>query len=386
MTSDLKSLFLLNPEVAYLNHGSFGACPRPIFEAYQRWQLELEREPVDFLVRQVRGLFKQDRGGPLDDARSALANYVNAPVENLAFTLNATTALNTVARSIQLAPGDEVLTTDHEYGSIEATWERACGKAGAKIVRHQISLPVTTHADFVEAFWASVTPSTRVILMSHITSAAALILPIAEICRRAREAGIITVIDGAHAVGQIPLDLAAIDPDYYTSNCHKWLCTPKGVAFMYVHPDRQEALEPLVISWAWVNQQPFSLVQEMWGTMDLSGYLCIPAALDFFKQHNWDEVRKDCRARIVEARRRLVDLIGLPPIAPEGEGWLAQMAAVTLPDAIDARALWDRLFHDYKIEVLAQERNGMNLLRISLQGYNTQDDLDRLYVALKELL
>ena len=386
MTVDLRSLFLLDPAVAYLNHGSFGACPRPVFEKYQYWQRELEREPVDFLVRQLRGLFTCEQGGPLEEARSALADYVNAPAENVTFSLNVTTALNVIARSVTLNQGDEVLTTDHEYGTIEATWERACARAGAKMIRQRIALPVTTHQAFVDGFWAAVTPRTKVILISHITSKTALIFPVAEICRRARAAGIITVIDGAHAIGQIPLDLAAIDPDYYTSNCHKWLCTPKGSAFMYVHPERQESLEPLVLSWAWVNQQPFSLAHEMWGTNDLSAYLCIPAAIEFQQQHKWETVRRQCHKMMLGARDEIAGLTGLPHIAPADQGWLAQMASMRLPASIDPQELWDTLYRDYKIETLPMELNGMGLLRISMQGYNTANDLERLRAALKELL
>ncbi len=223
MTTNLRSYFLIDPDAAYLNHGAFGACPSPVFETYQHWQRELERDPVDFFMRQVRGLFDNDRGGLLDEARAALAKYVSCSPNDLAFTVNSTAALNVVARSLQLSPGDEVLTTSHEYGSIEATWVQACRKSGAKLVRHPIPLPVTTQEAFIEDFWSGVTSRTRVILMSHITSPSALIFPIAEICRRARAAGIITVIDGAHTIGQIPLNIADIDPDFYTSNCHKWL-------------------------------------------------------------------------------------------------------------------------------------------------------------------
>ncbi len=386
MTTDLRSYFLLDPEVTYLNHGAFGACPRPVFEIYQQWQRELEREPVDFFVRRVRGLFTRELGGPLDEARLILANYVNVPADNLAFTINATVALNTVARSIRLEPGDEVLTTDHEYGSIRATWARACEKAGAKLVQHPVPWPVTTPDAFVDAFWSAVTPRTQVILISHITSETALIFPVAEICRRARAAGIITVIDGAHAIGQIPLDLAAIDPDYYTGNCHKWLCAPKGSAFLYVHPDRQATLEPLVISWARVNQQPFSYIHEMWGTRDIAAYLSVPAAIDFQQQHCWDTVREQCHALLVEARQSVSDLTGQPLIAPDGRGWFRQMAGVALPDSVNVQELWHRLYLEYQIEVPTLQWNGKNLMRISVQGYNTPEDLERLLAALKELL
>ena len=382
----LKDHFLLDPEITYLNHGSFGACPEPVFKTYQDWQLQIEREPVDFFVRQIRGPFTRERGGPLEDARESLAEYVGAPSSDIFFTPNVTVALNTIARSIELKPGDEVLTTDHEYGTILATWERASEKAGARVVQHPVELPVTTHADFVEDFWKSVTPATRVILMSHITSATALILPVEEICKRARQVGILTVIDGAHAVGQLDLDLQALAADYYTSNCHKWLCTPKGSAFLYVHPDHQEQLEPLVISWAWVHDQSFSLIHEMWGTRDLSAFLSIPAAIQFYADHDWPSVRAQCHRLLVAARQRIDNLTGLTPIAPEGEGWFQQMAAMALPEHVKPAALWQTLFEEYHIESQPTRWCDQGFLRLSIQGYNTDGDINRLVDALENVL
>jgi isopenicillin-N epimerase len=208
----MKDLFLLQPEMVFLNHGSFGACPAPVFAVYQEWQRALEAQPVEFLGRQGTAL--------LATARAALAAYVGAEADDLVFVPNATTGVNIVARSLRLAPGDEVLATNLEYGAVDRTWQFLCRRAGASYVRQPIPLPVETAAEVIEALWQGVTPRTRVICVSHITSITALILPVAEICRRARQAGILTVIDGAHAPGQIPLDLAAIDADFYTGNCH----------------------------------------------------------------------------------------------------------------------------------------------------------------------
>ncbi len=213
----LAAEFMLRPDVTFLNHGSFGACPRPVFETYQCWQRELELEPVEFLGRRVPGLLRE--------ARQVLAEYVGVQPGTLVFVPNATFGVNIVARSLELAPGDEVLGTDHEYGAAEHAWQFSCGKRGATYIRQPIPLPVSDASDVIDALWAGVTDRTRVIFLSHITSPTAIIFPIAEICRRARAAGIMTVIDGAHAPGQIPLDLAAIDPDFYTGNCHKWLCS-----------------------------------------------------------------------------------------------------------------------------------------------------------------
>ncbi|MBU0496050.1 MAG: aminotransferase class V-fold PLP-dependent enzyme [Chloroflexi bacterium] len=211
-TNHLRDLFLLRPDVIFFNHGSFGACPRPVFEAYQAWQLELERQPVEFLGRRHAAL--------MHEARAALEAFVGAAADDLVYIPNATTGVNIVARSLPLAPGDEVLTTDHEYGAMDRTWRFVCGQRGTRYVRQPVPLPITSVEQVVDAIWAGVTPHTRVLFLSHITSPTAVTLPVTELVHRAREAGLITVIDGAHAPGQVPLDLTALGVDFYLANCH----------------------------------------------------------------------------------------------------------------------------------------------------------------------
>ena len=291
-----------------------------------------------------------------------------------------------MARSLELEPGDEVITTDHEYGTVLAAWRSVCEQWRARLVLHPINLPVTTHADWIESFWSSITPRTRVILLSHITSASALILPVAEICRRAREAGILTVIDGAHAVGQVDLALEELGADFYTSNCHKWLCCPKGSAFAWVHPEIQAGLKPLVISWAQVNDQSFSLRNEMWGTRDLAAFLSVPAALRFYADHEWGTGRRNCHQLLLESRRQLHELFGTEPIAPEGDGWFRQMAAIPLPESLEPGPLWHRLRVEYGIEAQPTRVGRKTFLRLSIQGYNTRDELQRLMSALEEIM
>lgn len=374
---NLKALFLLNPDVAFFNHGSFGACPRPVFEEYQRWQRELEWEPVDFLGRRREKL--------LETAKGKLAEYLNAPSEDMIFVVNVTQGLNTVARSLRLHPGDEILTTNHEYGAVNKTWQFVCEKTGAKIVEHHINLPVTTHEAFVEAFWAEVTPRTRVIAMSHITSPTALIFPVAEICRRAREAGILTVIDGAHAPGQVPVDLEVIGADFYSGNCHKWMSAPKGVGFLYVRPEHHAIIDPLVISHGWVPEGTFVSRNEWQGTRDIASFLSVPAAIEFQAQHNWDAVRQRCHNMAVELHNRVGALTGLPPIATDLDTWFAQMIAIPMPkDRL--RPIQEELYNNHQIVTAGGAIDDGNWLRISIQGYNTQADVDRLYNALVELL
>ena len=208
----LRNLFLLDPEVTFLNHGSFGACPRPVFETYLELQRALEREPIEFLGRRAQEL--------MTSARAGLAAYLNVPAEDLVYFPNPTTAINMVMRSLELAEGDEILTTDHEYGAMDRTWRFKCVKTGAHYIHQAIPLPVTTKEDFVEAFWKGVTPRTKIIFLSHITSPTALVFPVEEICKRAREAGLLSIVDGAHAPGQIPLDLSNVGADIYTGACY----------------------------------------------------------------------------------------------------------------------------------------------------------------------
>ena len=230
-----KDLFLLDPQLTFLNHGSYGATPRPVLEACQEWQRRLERDPVHFINDELMPL--------LGEARAALGRYLNAGADDLVYIPNATFGLNIIAQSLPLEPGDEVLATDHEYGSVNNIWVDLCHRRRASYVRQAIRFPAPSAEAMLEQLWRAVTPRTRAILVSHLTSSTALPLPVEALFRRARAAGIVTIINGAHAPGQIPLDLAALDADFYVGNCHKWLCSPKGAAFIYT----RRALQPLIV-------------------------------------------------------------------------------------------------------------------------------------------
>jgi len=377
----LRSLFLLRPGVVFLNHGSFGACPRPVFEAYQSWQLELERQPVEFLGRRVQDL--------LGEARAALGKFVGVRPDDLVYVPNATIGLNTVARSLPLAAGDQVLTTDHEYGAMERTWQFICRRRGAQLVRQPLHLPLTDPDQVVKSIWAGVTPSTRVLFLSHITSPTAVLLPIVPLIRRAREAGILTVIDGAHAPGQISLDLESLGADFYVGHCHKWMMAPKGAAFLYARREVQPLLEPLVVSWGWESEQPgpSSLVDhhEWQGTRDIAAFLSVPAAIDFMQRHDWAQVRQRCHHLLLYARQSIAALTGLPPITPDGSAWFVQMSVLPLPPC-DAATLKQRLYDEFSIEVPVYSWNNRVFLRISVQGYNQRGDIDALVEALRQLL
>ncbi|HYH11365.1 MAG TPA: aminotransferase class V-fold PLP-dependent enzyme [Thermomicrobiales bacterium] len=369
----LRAQFQLDPDMVFLNHGSFGATPKPVFEVYQAWQRQLEREPVAFVAHRQEAL--------LDAARARIAAYLNAEADNLTFVVNATSGLNVVARSLPLQPGDEVLTTDLEYGALDLTWEHLCAKAGARYIHQPITLPVTSRVAVVDQLWEGVTERTRAIFLSHITSGTALILPVEEICARARAEGILTIIDGAHAPGQLDLDMEAIGADVYSGNFHKWLCTPKGSAFLYVRPEHHGWTESLTISWGWRGEHTFVSRNQMQATRDISAFLAVGRAIDFQREYRWPEVRQRCFTMLTKLRRDLHDRWGTIPISPDSEEWYRQLAVITLP-ASAPEDLRDRLFFRHGIEVPVTGHGDMTGVRVSVQGYTTESDLGALRTAL----
>ena len=366
---ELRREFVLDPEIAFLNHGSFGACPQPVFERYQGWQRELEREPVDFLDRRLPDL--------LASARTALAGYLGCPADDLAFVQNATTGVNLAARSLSLGPDDEVLTTDLEYGACDLAWEWVCRRAGARYVQAPIPLPLTDPSEVVEALFAHASERTRVVYVSHVTSSTGLVLPLEEIVARARALGLVTVVDGAHAPAQVPLDLATLGADYYGGNAHKWLSAPKGAGFLHVRPEHQDRVDAAIVSWGYREGNSFSERIEKQGTRDPAAWLTVPDAIRFQTEHNWDAVRDRSRRLAREARRELCNLLGTEPIAPDP--MTAQMAAVRL--SRPAPELCEALFtrHRVEIPVTGAEKD---LLRLSVAGYTTRGEIDRLLAAL----
>lgn len=384
MRKPYSQFFLLDPQIHFLNHGSFGACPRPVFAAYQAWQRLLEDQPVLFLGRDL----------PRYDqlARQALGAYLNVPANDLAYVPNATYAVNLVARSIHLQPGDEILTSDHEYGACDYTWEFICQQSGATYRHHPIPLPANSPEDIAEQFWADVRPNTRLIFLSHITSPTALTLPVQNICARARSAGILTFIDGAHAPGQIPLDLSSLQADFYTGNCHKWMLSPKGAGFLYAAPSVQSMLEPLVVSWGYkatpqtTTGSRFIDIMQWTGTHDPAAALTVPSAIEFMQINNWPEVAKECQALLQQTLSDLSSLTKLPPIYPDLTLLNQQMGSAPLPPNTDTNLLKTRLYEEYKIEVPIIEWQKQKLIRVSIQAYNTQADTQALLEALQTLL
>lgn len=378
--SYLGAYYLLDPEFAMLNNGSCGAVPLPVWESFLRLQRELELYPGRFIDESLRT--KQE-------VRAILADYLGTAADNIALVTNATTAMNYVIRNLNLQPGDEVLSTNQEYNSVDRTWAFMAAKCGFKHVSFPLPGPVTTPEALADAFWQGVTPRTRVISFSHLTAPTALFFPVQLICQRARQAGILTVVDGAHVPGQIDLNLDQIGADFYTGNLHKWACTPKGTAFLYARPDMQHLIEPLIVNWTWTdppNRSHFSSYLQEVGTQDPSRFLVIPEALRFMEEHDWPAVRARCHRMVTQAQRRVCELSGLPPLHPVGDGrWCSQMTVAPLPP-VDVGLLRKRLVDEHKVDTSMWNWNGRTLIRLSIQAYNTQSDIDRLIEGLKALL
>lgn len=377
----MRDQFLLNPDVTFLNFGSFGACPKPIFDTYQRFQLELERDPVQFIA--VKGIEY------IRQSREALAAFIHCDADDLVYTPNPTHAINIVAKSLELAPGDEVLSTDLEYGALDRTWEFYCEKSGAKFVRQPVSLPLQSKEQFIEDFWKGYSSKTKAIFISQITSSTALIFPVAEICREAKKRGLLTIVDGAHVPAHIPLDLSQLEADIYTGACHKWMMTPKGSSFLVVKKEFQSWLEPLIVSWgynaAYPSHSQFLDHHQFNGTRDFSAYLTIPEALRFMKEHNWWQVAADCRKLVQDNIGRFCELLGTEPLAPVTDEFFGQMASMRI-QTNDPMGLKAKLFNDYAIEIPVMPHGDAVYLRYSINAFNTQEDLDKLYEAVKREL
>jgi isopenicillin-N epimerase len=340
--------WLLDPDVVYLDHGAHGACPRAVFDAYQDWQRELERRPSAFLGRRLDGL--------LDETRAALAELVGADPTELALVPNATTGLNAVIRSLRLDPGDEVLTSAHEYGALVKTWEAV----GARLVIRE-----------PEELAGAIGPRTRVVFLSHVSSPTACVLPVEDACRAARDAGVLSIVDGAHGPGHVPLDLWSLGADVYSGNCHKWLCAPKGSAFLWARPEHHAWIQPVVTSWGWAPDAAFAAKHEWQGTFDPAAWLTVPTALDVWRRLDLAA----CRA-LAERGRGLV-----PPIegTPAPQMWSTE---VTPGDPVELRA---RLL-ERRLELPVHEWQGRRLVRISIAPYNTDADVEQLRSSLDEIL
>ena len=384
----LKSKFLLDPEITFLNHGSYGSCPKPVFEVYQKYQTDLESHPIKFMQEDVYKL--------LEISRESLSHYVNCDKDDLIFVTNPTQAVGTVIHNILINSNDEVLSTNLEYGSCDRMWTYDADQKGYKYIQAEINLPIEDKETFLNQFWSYASDQTKYVFISQITSTTGMILPISEIVAEAKKRGIKTIIDGAHVPAHIPLDIKELDPDYYTGALHKWLCCPKGSSFLYVKKEKQDGIQPMLKSWGWGEEYEefkssvqlhspsrFINVFQWQGTRDMSTFFTVPEAIQFQEEHDWDSVRSRSINMVIEARNRINEITKLPKICPDN--WLGQMATILFP-IDDTVAFKKTLYNDYQIEMPVMRHIEHTAFRISIQGYNTQADIDHLINALEELI
>lgn len=377
---NLKSQFLLRDDITFLNFGSFGACPKPVFEKYQQFQLELEQEPVYFVTS--KGLKY------LEQSREALGQFINCHKNDVVYVTNPSYAVNAVAKSFKLQEGDEVLTTDLEYGACDKTWSYYCKKAGARYIRQHIPLPLESKEHFIEFFFKGITAKTKLIFLSHITSTTALRFPVEEICSIAKAKGILTFVDGAHAPGHIPLDVQKINADFYTGACHKWMMTPKGSSFLYVRKELQHLVDPLVISWGYDAMFPsdstFIDYHQMNGSRDFSAFLTIPTAIEFMKKHNWESVAAQCRKLVYDNANTFYKLLDASPLAPVNENFILQLLSAEIKTT-EPEKLHDLFFEKYKIQIPVMRHGDKKYIRYSINAFNEQEDLDKLFAAIVDI-
>jgi isopenicillin-N epimerase len=388
--SDARARMLLDPTAINLNTGSFGPLPRVVFERVTALRQRLAEEPMDFLLRGAPPL--------LWEARERLAHFVGGDPHHLVFTVNVTAAINLVASSLPLATPGEILLTDHEYGAMHWCWERAAQRLGITVRTFPLPILPSAPGEIVEAARAAMSERTRLLFFSHVLSPTGMILPARELCAEARRRGILTVVDGAHAPGFLPLNLEEIGADYYGANCHKWLLAPTGTGFLYAPGDGLERLRPLQVSWGWrpdracldardeFGSTPRLRQFEFEGTRDPCAWLAIPAAIDFQAEQGWERIRARIAELTCHVRRRLTGLAGLSAQTPAAPQLHGAMLAFRLPAHSEAPALRKRLWHEHRIEAPIVERPDGLLLRTSTHFYNTEAEVDRLAEALPALL
>lgn len=389
-----QDVWLLDPEISFLNHGSFGSTPREVLEFQQQLQLRMERRPMGFLVRELEG--------ELDKAREHLAGFLGVNASELVFVRNATAGVNAVLRSLKLAPGDELLTTNHEYNASRNALEFVAARSGAQVVIADVPFPLSSESEIVDAILSATTERTRIVLIDHVTSQTGLVFPLEKLVAEMNVRGIDTLVDGAHGPGMLDLDIDAIGAAWYTGNCHKWICAPKGAAFLWSREDRLEEIRPISISHGANSRRSdrsrYHIEFDWVGTDDPTAVLAIPRALDFMGKllpGGWSELRRRNHELVVEARDILCEALEIEKPAPDS--MLGSLAAVPLPDgrnnsgvvpALYGDPLQDRLLfaHHIEVPVVAWPSPPHRLIRVSAQIYNSREQYEHLARALREEL
>ena len=386
----LKKQFLLDNKITFLNHGSFGACPKEIFKEYQSWQKKLENQPVKFLDQ------FRDFAPNMTNVRRALSNNINSNINNVVPVVNATTGLNAIIKSLHFKKGDEVLMSNHEYGALEKTWQFIKTKYKIKIKIAKVSLPITSEENFIEDFVRKFNSKTKILFLSHITSPTALLFPIKKLIKIARQKNIITIIDGAHVPGHIDLNLKNLNADFYSGNCHKWMMSPKGSAFMWSSSKFKNHLDPLIVSHGWnkknkSNNQTGALgnsrfidMFEYNGTKDPAAWLSVPASIKFINNVKNIKLFKTQSEILYNFSLKLSKIFNMPLLA-DRDFLPPLMISVPIPKVKEFE-FQKRLYRKYKIEIPIIPWENRSFVRISFQLYNSEKDLDKLIFALKKLL
>ena len=388
MTAPLRDAWTLDPGVTYLNHGSFGPSPDVVRRVREQFSEELERQPMDFLVRRLEPY--------LDSAAESLGAFVGADAGNLAFVPNATCAMNAIAASIPLAAGDEVIVTDQEYGAVVRIWGRACSRAGAKTVLASLPSPPESADQIVDAILGRVSERTRLIIVSHVTSQTATVFPVEAICAAARDAGVPVCVDGPHAIAMRPLEIDRIGCDFYCASCHKWLCGPFGSGFLYIAPKQKSLIAPALVSWGKsLSGRPGRWQDEFqwFGTYDPAPYLALPAAIRFLEEFGLEQFRETTHRLVRHAALRLVDECGAESLVPDRREWYGSMATLRLPRVAASNAwpgkphpLQVALWEQHQIEVPILQWKDQVHVRVSCHLYNDEQDIERLVSAIRALI
>jgi isopenicillin-N epimerase len=378
---NIRSEWMLRPDIAFLNHGSFGAVPRCVFEEQERWRRRIEAEPVELLGRRCRDL--------LDESKGVIGQWLGMAPEDFGFVTNATEGINAVLRSLQFRPEDELVTTTHVYNAVRQTMRHVAQQTGAGYREIDIPLPLHSARQIVDAVAGGLSARTKMLVIDHITSPTGLVFPVEAIAAVCAQRGIDVLIDGAHAPGMLPLNVPGVGAAYYAGNLHKWTCAPKGAGFLWVRPDRQAGIHPAVVSHDWGS----GLAAEFnWqGTRDISAWLSVPRAMAFMAELGWEKVQAHNHALAVWAHQMLQKAWEVEPVSPLDGQLLGSMATLNMPGWLPAMndaqapAVQHSLYVQHGIEVPLFSWGGQWRLRVSCQVYNHPEEYEKLGKAIREV-
>jgi isopenicillin-N epimerase len=375
--STMKSRFMVPPDLVYLNNGSFGPAPKPVFEALSRYSRALEENP---------SVWGDQNDRVIHEVTPHLGRFVNAHPGHVAMVTNLTMGMNVFARGLRtLQPGDEILTTNQEYGAVVNVWEYVAKQKGCSVHHVHIPVPPESAEEIVRIIEQGITPRTRVLVFSHITTTTGLILPVKQISALARSRGILTVIDGAHAPGMIRVDIQDIDCDFYTGNCHKWLGAPKGSAFVAMHPRSWEKVDPYIVGWGWNKETPESFEGNFQapGIHNSAIPLAVGDACTFQEEIGQEAIETRCRQLAEYAKDVFTRLPGVKLLTPRDPSLCCAIASYSLPPLEDDKRMGEA-FKKRNMVVIAGANNAGGRMRLSTHIYNSEADVQLLDEAFRE--